>query len=404
MAELEDLRAFLLCLQMFVLMQKQAMSIQKQQLMRKRRRRLRARTMALLNITRRRGVWTYPRAQLWWDVTVPEMTDEEFLRNFRVSRESFSYICRSLAPILQKKNTNCRLCLPVDKRVAVALWKLATNTEYRSVSNLFGVGIATVCHCLQDFCNAVIKVLLPEHIKTPDSQKLVEMAAVFKNRWGAPQCVGAIDCSHIPIIAPTEYPRDYFNRKGWHSIILQAVVDGRGLFWDVCVGYPGSVHDARVLKQSKLWELLSDGQLFSQNTVNITGHNVGQYLIGDPAYPMKTWLMKPFSDTGLLTQQQQQYNARLSSAWSVVETAFVRLKGRWRCLLKRNDCSLDLTKKMVMTCSVLHNICEANGDQYIDDDTETHVNVQPPVRVLQEGQQLEGTDVRAALLDYFNSD
>jgi len=48
--------------------------------------------------------------------------------------------------------------------------------------------------------------------------------------------VGAIDGSHIPIIAPENYPRDYFNRKGWHSIVLQVVGDGKGLFWDVCVG------------------------------------------------------------------------------------------------------------------------------------------------------------------------
>ena len=349
-------------------------------------------------------MWTHPRAQLWWNAIVPGFNNEQFMSNFRVSRESFDYICRRLGPVLQRNNTNYRLCIPVNKRVAIALWRLATNSEYRSVSHLFGVGIATVCHCVQDFCNAVIKVLLPERIKTPDARKLMEMATFFNNRWRAPQCVGAIDGSHIPIIAPELYPRDYHNRKGWHSIILQAVVDGKGLFWDVCVGYPGSVHDARVLKQSHLWEVVSDGQFFSQHTVNISGHDVGHYLIGDPAYPLQTWLMKAFSDTGRLTPQQQRYNARLSSARAIVETTFGRLKGRWRCLLKRNDCQLDLTKKMVLACCVLHNICEEHGDQYFEDVPVMHVNMEPPVRVLQEHQQQEGADVRAALVEYFNSD
>ncbi len=49
---------------------------------------------------------------------------------------------------------------------------------------------------------------------------------------------GAIDGSHIPILAPQEYHTEYFNRKGWYSIVLQAVVDGKGLFWNVFAGYP----------------------------------------------------------------------------------------------------------------------------------------------------------------------
>lgn len=73
-------------------------------------------------------------------------------------------------------------------------------------------------------------MLLPVHITIPDTTKLKEMATFFNNHWGVPQCVGTIDGSHMPIIAPEEYPRDYYNRKGWHSVVLQAVVDGKGLF------------------------------------------------------------------------------------------------------------------------------------------------------------------------------
>ena len=47
----------------------------------------------------------------------------------------------------------------------------------------------------------------------------------FESKWGFPQCTGAIDGSHIPIIAPAENALDYYNRKGFHSVILQAVVD-----------------------------------------------------------------------------------------------------------------------------------------------------------------------------------
>ena len=42
----------------------------------------------------------------------------------------------------------------------------------------------------------------------------------------------------------------------------------------------------------------------------------------------------------------------------VVENTFERLKGRWRCLLKRNDSHVSNVLSIVSACVVLHNICE----------------------------------------------
>ena len=38
-------------------------------------------------------------------------------------------------------------------------------------------------------------------------------------------CARAIDSTHIPILAPEESHTDYINGKGYHSIIMQAVID-----------------------------------------------------------------------------------------------------------------------------------------------------------------------------------
>ena len=46
----------------------------------------------------------------------------------------------------------------------------------------------------------------------------------------------------------------------------------------------------------------------------------------------------------------------------VVENAFGRLKGRWRCLLKQMDCQLTNVPIIVASCVTLHNICERFGD------------------------------------------
>ena len=64
------------------------------------------------------------------------------------------------------------------------------------------------------------------------------------------QCAGAIDGSDIPVRAPAMNRTDYYNRKGWYSIIVQIVVDHNYLLRNVYSGWPGNMHDARVLANS----------------------------------------------------------------------------------------------------------------------------------------------------------
>ena len=124
-------------------------------------------------------VWTYPRSRYWWDTVVPDFTPAQFVQNFRVPRESFENICDQVRHLMGRVNTKYRLAIPVRKRVAIALWKLATGSKYWTISHLFDVGLSTVFNCVEDFCDAVVNVLLPQHITSPDAAKLIEIATFF---------------------------------------------------------------------------------------------------------------------------------------------------------------------------------------------------------------------------------
>ena len=64
-----------------------------------------------------------------------------------------------------------------------------------------------------------------------------------------------------------------------------------------------------------------------------------------------------------MSHEQKFFNYRQSQAQMVVENALGRLKGRWRCLLERNDCRASNVLLMTTACVVLHNLCEAfNND------------------------------------------
>lgn len=56
--------------------------------------------------------------------------------------------------------------------------------------------------------------MYPAHITYSDAVSLVEHTPFFHNLWRVPQCVGAIDGSHIPIMAPEKNPLDSTVGKG----------------------------------------------------------------------------------------------------------------------------------------------------------------------------------------------
>ena len=52
------------------------------------------------------------------------------------------------------------------------------------------------------------------------------------------------------------------------------------------------------------------------------------FFVGDPAYPLSTWLIKPFPYNTALTNDTTTFNYRLSRACIVSENAFGCLKAR----------------------------------------------------------------------------
>ena len=119
----------------------------------------------------------------------------------------------------------------------------------------------------------MVKVLKSKYIQLPSGNGLATVMGGFA-RKGFPQCAGAVDGTHIPIEAPQECPADHHNRKGWYSVVLQGLVHHVGCFTDINIGWPGHVHDARVLHNSELFSKGESGSLFHQNSMLMYGTSV----------------------------------------------------------------------------------------------------------------------------------
>ena len=146
------------------------------------------------------------------------------------------------------------------------------------------------------------------------------------------------------------------------TLVMQALVDHRGMFLDIYLGWPGEVHDARGFSNSSLYAKGQQGTLVPNWTKCLNGVDVPLCILGDPAYPSLPWLIKAYPEHDNMSREQKYFNYRQSRAQMVVENAFGQLKGRWRCLLKRNDCRASNVLLMTTACVVLHNLCEAFND------------------------------------------
>lgn len=324
------------------------------------------------NIRIRTRPWTTTASTDWWErVVMTEFKPSDWLDKFRMSRETFFYLCEKLRPRLARQDTSFRLALPLEKRVAVALWRLASNIEYRTISSLFGVGKSTVCRCVRDMCHAIVALLSSTYLRPPSEQELEDSAQLFLSNWGFPHCVAAIATLHTAIITPSNNASDYANPAGWLSVMSQVAVNGRGQFWDVCASFPGGTDPGDILQNSSLWATASEGGLSPATPPVFMGKPLRYVLLGEACYPLQSWLMKAYPEEKgrrahhtTLTEQQRLFNQQLTTALRVSEEALLRLRARWQCLSKRNDCGLDLVPTMILACCILHNVCESHGDAF----------------------------------------
>jgi len=209
-----------------------------------------------------RTVWCVPRSKDWWQDVLRGKDNSWWKENLRMTCNTFTVIRNELHPYIARETTHLRQPISVDQRVAITIWKLATNIDYRTLSELFGVGKSTVCEIVNETCRQIVLHLLPKYVRIPHGERLKEIVEGFETCWGFPQAAGAIDGTHIPIIRPQHSPADYYNRKGYYSILMQGLVDYRGIFMDVYAGWPGKVHDARVFTNSDVYKKGRQGILF----------------------------------------------------------------------------------------------------------------------------------------------
>ncbi|KAK9149109.1 hypothetical protein Scep_007866 [Stephania cephalantha] len=308
--------------------------------------------------TTQRRLWVKDRSKAWWDqCSHPDFPESEFKRAFRMGKATFDMICEELNSVVAKEDTMLRAAIPVRQRVAVCIWRLATGEPLRLVSKRFGLGISTCHKLVLEVCSAIKTVLMPKFLQWPDEESVERTKKDFESSSGIPNVVGSMYTTHIPIIAPKVSVAAYFNKrhternqKTSYSITVQGVVNPKGVFTDVCIGWPGSMPDDQVLEKSALYQRANGGLLN------------GVWIVGSSGYPLMDWVLVPYTQQQL-TWTQHAFNEKIREIQWVAKDAFARLKGRWSCLQKRTEVKLQDLPVVLGACCVLHNICEMMNEE-----------------------------------------
>lgn len=136
-------------------------------------------------------------------------------------------------------------------------------------------------------------------------------------------------------------------------------------------------------------------------------------ILGEACYPLQSWLMKAYPEEegrrgrkSVLTEPQRLFNQRLRRALGAPEETLLRLRARWQCLSKRNDCGLDVVPTMILACCILHNMCESHGDAFKEAwqaEVAGTESPQPSHRQLTaaSGDQSPAEEVRGLFCQYF---
>ena len=282
--------------------------------------------------------------------------DEEFLLNFRITRESFFLLLEEMkqtkAFIKVSKKKQQR---PISFQLLVFLYRVGTEgcgAGSGKIGSYFGIAKGSVNNYVRRTVSALLE-LKDENVSWPDADERQSM----RNRlsvYGFRHCVGIIDGTLIALsFRPEAYHECYFSRKSMYALNVMIVCDDKKRIIFYNAGWPGSTHDNRVFRNSKLF--YKRGDYFSHH----------EYLLGDSAYsasPVMVQSFKKDATSAELPRNQEFFNTSLAQVRIASEHCIGILKGRFRCL-KHNNIKLKDSKAQVKelvdlvgACIVLHNM------------------------------------------------
>ena len=293
-----------------------------------------------------------------------------------------------VTPGVAKKVTNMRETITAEERLAVILRFLATGNTYSDLAFQFRMQHSTISGIIPEVCRTIYQCLKSKYLLVPNTkEEWKEIADKTVERWQFPNCFGAADGKHVPILHLKNSGSDYYNYKGFFSIVLLAIVDYDYKFLFVDVGCRGRISDGGVCRNSAFYKALENASLNLPDPVSLpkskdprwmfdqSDEPIPYVFVADDAFPLGKHCMKPFPESNL-SDRNRIFNYRLSRIRRISENVFGIWGNTFRVFTTTMALEPNKAVDITLATIALHNMLRMEirekytADGYLDTENE----------------------------------
>lgn len=316
------------------------------------------------------------KKRVMWSRFCDTISDTHFRRMFRMEPSVFAklsqLICQRVgedkfrpeAYLLQKLDNEDELkgiCGEIKLAVCI---RLLAGGSYLDLVPLFGIGSSYVYVLFENFLHWIMSTFefpLVQLLRQRDWKSLKLLANGFAEKtngvfYGP---FGALDGLAVRVKCPTlkevADPGNYYCRKGFYAVNVQAICDKWKRFLWAYPSNKGSTHDSTAFGGSRLVDLLKEleDELYEQCL----------FIVGDSAYALAPYLLIPYDITDLKEDPdhlRDAFNFYLSSCRIHIECAFGELVMRWGIFWRTLRFDLNKCSRIVQSAMLLQNFIIEN--------------------------------------------
>lgn len=305
-----------------------------------------------------------------WTGFCNRVSDSHFRRQFRMTRNSFTNLCNILCTavgqsvfrpenlIHAETNNSASLqarggLIPGEVKTAIAI-RLLAGGSYLDLVPLFDISGSHIYVIFDEFLDWVLQAFqfpLATYLNEDNWSALASIAEPFSysSNGAFSGIIGALDGIAIrirsPFLSEVSDPGNYYCRKGFFALNIQAICDRSKKFLWCYTSNKGSTHDSIAFSNSRLYSVLT------QKAMDLEEH--GFCIVGDSAYNLTSFLLTPFSADEVRADPSftcDTFNFFLSSSRIFIECAFGELVRRWGILWRTLPYSLAKSQTFRFVC------------------------------------------------------
>ncbi|CAB1105184.1 unnamed protein product [Ectocarpus sp. CCAP 1310/34] len=266
-----------------------------------------------------------------------------------------------------------RRCIPVETKVLAVLRILGRGNYFDDVSEVTGMGEATVNHMFHKFTERFAREFFPVWVRMPNEDELKDIMKTY-DEVGMSGAMGSMDGTHIEwTLCPYSQRTSHIGKEGYATLVYNVAVSHDMRVLSCTRGFPGAQNDKTIIKFDKFAMAVRNGW-YKDVEYTLKGEDgadikeKGPWLIVDGGYHNWKQLQSPIRAPS--NKAESGFKRQLESVRKDSECCFGVVKGRFRiCKMQFLYRKKERIDNIFFTCIILHNMLLAyDGIELLEPD------------------------------------